>query len=68
MNKIIGTNSRSRSFVSLAKVTLAGMRRAHEMRMHPRAAFYTFGFMDNLLEDLSLKEKHTIIHRGAGDT
>ena len=68
MNMVIGTSSRSRAFVSMAKVTLAGMRRSYEMRMHSRLSFYSFAFIDNWLSRLSLLEKHSLVHRGAGDS
>jgi hypothetical protein len=67
LDQVDGTNARSRAFASWAKVKLAGLRRAYEMRMHPRMAFYAFGFIDNWIIDLALKQEHELIHKGAGD-
>ena len=68
LNQVNGTNARSRAFASWAKVKLAGMRRAYEMRMHSRLDFYSFTFIDDFLYFISLQEEKKIIHEGAGAT
>jgi len=67
LNKIDGTHQRSRAFVSWARGKIAGTRKAYEMRQHSRLDMYAHGFIDTNMSDLSIKEEHELIHRGAGD-